>query len=186
MPARRLTITANQEPLTLYEAKAHLRAADCDDEDSLIAALIATARQALEDRLQRALVTSNWRLSLPAFSEALELPMPPVVSVQALRYWDATGVLQTLPPSAYLLDAVAEPAKLVPAPGTAWPATQERPNAVEVDYTTGYAQLPAPLRQWMLLAIGDLYARRERSSEKPAVPQDFADGLLDPYRIFSV
>jgi len=185
MPARRIATTAD-EPLSLYEAKAHLRAADCDDEDDLIAALIATARQALEDRLQRALVPSTWRLSLPGFGAALELPMPPTVSVQAVRYWDAAGAQQTLDPAQYMLDAVAEPAQLVPAPGTAWPATQERPNAVEVDYTAGYTELPAPLRSWMLLAIGDLYTRRERSAEKPAVPQDFADGLLDPYRIFAL
>jgi uncharacterized phiE125 gp8 family phage protein len=189
MPARRIAITADQEPLTLYEAKAHLRAADCDDEDELITALIATARQALEDRLQRALVPSTWRLSQPAFGAygaALELPMPPTHSVQAVRYWDAAGAQQTLPTTDYLLDAVAQPAQLVPAPGKAWPATQERPNAVEVDYTAGYTELPAPLRSWMLLAIGDLYTRRERSAEKPAVPQHFADSLLDPYRIYSL
>jgi uncharacterized phiE125 gp8 family phage protein len=186
MPARRISITAGQEPISLNEAKIHLRAADCDEEDGLIAALIATGRQALEDRLQRALVPSTWRLSLPAFSAVLELPRPPTVSVQAVRYWDAQGLQQILSTSAYLLDAVAQPAQLVPAPGQAWPHTQARPNAVEVDYTAGYAELPAPLRSWMLLAIGDLYARRERSAEKPVLPQDFADGLLDPYRVHAL
>jgi hypothetical protein len=37
-----------------------------------------------------------------------------------------------------------------------------------------------------LLALGDMYNNRERSAEKPVVPQNFADALLDTYRLWSL
>jgi hypothetical protein len=86
------------------------------------------------------------------------------------------------------LDSVSEPGYLVPAAGRTWPTTQDRINTVEVEYTAGYAGsvIPTPIKHWILLAIGDMDANRERSAEKPAVPQDFAEGLLDTYKIWSV
>lgn len=47
--------------------------------------------------------------------------------------------------------------------------------------------VPAVLRQWILLAIGELYENRERSiSDRPVVPHEFVDGLLDTYRIVAL
>ena len=46
--------------------------------------------------------------------------------------------------------------------------------------------MPAAIRQWMLLAIGDMYERRTASGERPAVRHDFVDALLDRYRIWSL
>lgn len=178
------------EPVTLAEAKLHLRV-DGNDEDAYITGLITVARMAAEDRLERSLVNTPWRVALDGFADAITLPMPPIVSVQSLKYWDADGVQQTLAGTGYVLDAASEPGRLVPAPGQAWPATQSgRVNAVEVNYTAGYgptgSDVPAPVRHWMLLALGDMYANRERSAERPSVPQSFADGLLDPYRLWGV
>jgi hypothetical protein len=59
-----------------------------------------------------------------------------------------------------------------------------------ITYTAGYgpaaADVPAPIKSWLLLAIGDMYANRQRSAERPQVPQGFADSLLDPYRIYAL
>ena len=189
MPTR--TTPPAAEPITLAEAKGHLRV-DVADDDALIGLLITAARQAAEDRLQRTLITSTWQQVLdgfPACGAAIVLQMPPVVSVTGLQYRDAAGTLQTLDPSAYQLAAHHEPAQLLPV-GT-WPATQAgRVGTVTVTYTAGYgataASVPGPIKQWMLLAIGDMYERRTRSAERPAVPQGFADGLLDTYRVWSL
>lgn len=178
------------EPLTLAEAKAHLRVT-VNDDDTLITALISAAREACEDRLQRTLISTPWLLALDAFPDAIKLPMPPALQVQSLQYFDATGTLVTLAGEDYELDPYSEPAYLVPAPGVAWPAIQTgRINAVRVAYTAGYgataADVPGPIKQWLRLAIGDMYERRTRSAERPAVPQGFADGLLDTYRVWSL
>ncbi len=175
--------------MTLAQAKAHLRV-DGADEDAYIQGLIEVARTTAEERLGRTLVNTAWRLTLDDFPEAFTLYMPPVASVQSVIYWSEAGEQLTLDPADYVLDAVSEPGFLVPAPNKAWPATDGRINAVVVNYTAGYGatatSVPAPIRHWMLLAIGDLFAQRERSSDRPALPQNFADGLLDPYKIWAL
>jgi uncharacterized phiE125 gp8 family phage protein len=164
---------------------------DCIDEDTLLGIYIAAATVTASQRLQRALTPTRFLLTADAFpcaGGALSLLMPPVTSVDAVRYLDHIGVQQVLPVSSCYLDRVSEPAQLIPATGLSWPATLRRINTVEVEYTAGYAEgaVPEPIRQWILLAVADLYENRSRSSDKPVVPQQFADALLDPYRMYSL
>lgn len=61
-----------------------------------------------------------------------------------------------------------------------------------VDLTTAgwsptlVGEVPAPLQQWILLAVGEMYENRERSAEKPLVLNEFVDALLDTYRVLEV
>ena len=122
--------------------------------------------------------------------------MPPVIDVTSVTYTAADGSSTVLASTDYTLDARSEPARLVPAYGLSWPTTQASIAAVRVVYRAGYstsataataqAAVPAALRQWMLLAVGDMYERRAASSDKPAVRHDFVDALLDRYRIWSL
>lgn len=184
MPIQR-TAQPAIEPVTLAEAKLHLRV-DHSDEDALISALITAARTDAENRLQRTLITSGWALTLDGFFSLQTLPMAPILAVASVAYVDGAGATQTLPGAAYRVDA---PAALL-QPVSSWPATADQSNAVTINYTAGFgpaaADVPAPIKAWVLLAIGDMYANRERSAERPKVPQGFADGLLDPYRIWSL
>lgn len=187
MTPKRIT-DATVEPVSLAEAKLHLRV-DHADEDALITRLIKVARVAAEDRTERSLITTTWQITLDAFPDAIALPMPPLLSVTSLQYIDLAGVLRTLSPADYIVDTASQPGYVVPGVDKAWPDTQARINAVTVTYTAGYgataADVPAPITQWILLAIGDMYANRARSADKPVVPQRFADGLLDLYRMMS-
>jgi uncharacterized phiE125 gp8 family phage protein len=127
-------------------------------------------------------------LTLDSFPSAIELLMPPIMSVESVKFIDENGDQQTLDPQDYFLDSVSEPGYLVPTAGRAWPTTQDRINAVEVEYTAGYtaSAIPTPVKQWVLLAVGDMYEQRTRSAEKPAVPQYFAESLLDAYKVWSL
>src|SRR5262245_39783563 len=49
------------EPLSLAEAKLHLRVAH-DDEDDAIVALVAAARTQIETTTRRAFITQHWRV----------------------------------------------------------------------------------------------------------------------------
>ncbi len=177
------------EPITLAQAKQHLRV-DHPDDDELIEDLITVARVAAEDRCGRSLISCGWRLTADNFSPALELPNPPLISVQSVKYFDTDGTERTIDPKCYFVDAVSEPSVVVPAVGYTWPLTQDRVNAVVVDYTCGYgvqaSAIPRPIVQWIKLAIGDMYENRNASSDRPNVPQNFADALLDPYIIWSL
>lgn len=188
MPVRKIAaVTGAVQPVSLEEAKAQARV-DCADEDGLIGVYITAASDAASDRLQRALVPTRYRLTLNSFPDAIELLLPPIMSVESVKYMDANGTQQTLDPQDYFLDSVSEPGYLVPAAGRTWPATQNRINAVEVEYTAGYtaSAIPTPVKQWILLAVGDLYEQRTRSAEKPVVPQFFAESLLDTYKIWNL
>jgi len=177
------------EPLALADAKAHCRV-DHTDDDALITALIVAAREQAEHETGRALVTQTWELVHDTFPEAFVLRKAPIASVTSVKYLDpATGAEQTLDPADALLDKDSEPGYLVPAYGKAWPDSYGVPNAVRCRYVCGYgnaAAVPQAIKQWMLLAIGTMYALRETfaSGTVANLPDRFWASLLDPYRLF--
>ena len=71
------------EPVTLSEAKAHLRV-DSTDDDAYIATLITAAREWVEAYLDRTLVHTQWVMRFdrfpPSGTQAVELPRPPMVA----------------------------------------------------------------------------------------------------------
>lgn len=188
MALRRLTDAAT-EPVSLAEAKAHLRVTAADD-DTLIEALIKAARQACENELGRALITQIWQKTLDVFPESIDLPYPPVQAVQSIDYLDEAGALTVLPAASYTLDDRSEPAWLVPAYDYEWPATLDAVNAVTVTYTAGYGDataVPEAIKAWIKLHVGHLYENREATLiGAPIVPLPFLNGLLDGYRVVSV
>ena len=179
------------EPLTLAEAKLHLRVdADITDDDSLITALIVTARQQAEHRTGRALVSQQWRYAIDAFPvDSLELPLPKLLSVQSVTYLDSAGTRQTLANTEYDVITDELVGRLLPAYGKTWPDCRVRPGSVQVSYTCGYgaaADVPQSIKAWMLLAIGAWYENREAlTSGQPVaeLPRSFWNGLLDPFYV---
>lgn len=176
------------EPVTLAEAKLHLRV-DGTDEDALITVLISSARRHAEHVTERAFVTQTWELAIDKFPAAeILLPKPPLVSIASVSYDDAAGVEQVMSPTAYTTDLYQEPGWLFPANGTAWPDTLDAANAVRVRYVAGYGtpgDVPENIRQWMLLRIGALYRNREELVDGRLSTSPMVDHLLDPHRIYA-
>lgn len=176
------------EPVTLSEAKLHLRVEHSAD-DTLITALISTARQTAEHRTGRAMISQQWRMTLDAWQDSIELPNPPLISIEAITYLDDSGTRQTLAGSSYQAITDTTPGSVQPAYGLTWPTARAVAGSIRIDYTAGYANaaaVPQPIKAWMLLAIGTWYAHREASAEQSKtaeLPRTFWDGLLDPYRI---
>lgn len=119
------------------------------------------------------------------------VPLPPLQSVTSIYYWDSTTGLRTLlDPSTYIVDNVSEPARIVPAPNTSWPATLNRINAVEVTFVAGYgdsgASVPSGIKDWLLMMAGTLYENRELIAvlnKGKLADLPIYDGLLDAYRV---
>jgi uncharacterized phiE125 gp8 family phage protein len=152
------------EPVGLVEAKLHLRV-DIDDDDSLITSLISAARESVEKQGSLTLISTGLVARTKAFASEMLLPRPPLISVDALKYVDADGVLQTLDANEYQVSNGSHPGRIWRAYGASWPATRDQPQAVQVEYTAGFGDaaedVPAALRQAMLLLIGAWYEHRE-------------------------
>lgn len=173
------------EPVTLAEAKLHLRADSDTAEDTLITALIQSAREHVEAVTERALMPQTWTERQDSFPAVLALRGGAVSAVASVKYVDADGVQQTLDPAAYLTDLTTEPATVRPAYGTQWPLTRQQPGAVVVQYSVGYADadsVPAALKAAILLIVGDLYANREASIDAKMVENRAVTRLLFPYK----
>jgi uncharacterized phiE125 gp8 family phage protein len=195
------TSDPSKEPLTLIEAKSHLRV-DTSDNDVLISDLIKTAREHVEETTGRALITQTWELSLDDFpwstwfespwepwirhgEKPILLPRSPLQSVSSISYVDTDGATQTLAASKYRVDTKSEPARITEAEGEIWPSTDRVTNSVTVTYVAGYGDnatdIPAPIRQAMKLMLEIDYDRPDPSYT--GVIRSRMDALLAPYRV---
>ena len=178
------------EPLTLAEAKAHLRVSHTA-EDDLITSFITAAREAAEHETGRSLITQTWEQVLDTFPPCeIELGWPDVLSVLSVKYTDTASTEQTISPTYYVLDSATSPGWLLPAYGYTWPVTLDTVNAVRVRFTTGYgaaSDVPAGIKTWMKLRIGTLYRFREEVHGTPLseMPGGYVDRLLDKYRVYA-
>ncbi len=177
------------EPVSLAEAKLHLRV-DVDDDDALIGSIISAARQAAETLTGRQLNTARWKLVLDTFPcHAILLAKCPVQSVVNIQYLDMNGMSQTMPLVDYVVDTAYEPARITPVFGKTWPSTLPQIGAVTITFDAGYgaaSAVPEGIKSWIKLRVGSLYAHREEMSilmRGRIDPLPFVDGLLDPYRV---
>lgn len=172
-------ITSGSLPVTLSEAKAHLRV-DHEIEDALIAGFIEAAVAYLDGWhgvLGRAIVTQTWELVLPAFpSCGIRLPLGPVSSVESIAYLDADGESQTLAEEVYTLDGE----RVVLAAGASWPTTAVAPAAVTVRWIAGDEACPAPLRHAILAVAADMYEHRSAAISRAT--HDAVWPIVAPYR----
>ncbi|OPX87737.1 MAG: Phage gp6-like head-tail connector protein [Pelotomaculum sp. PtaB.Bin104] len=157
------------EPISLAEAKSHLRV-DGTDEDTFIDGLISAAREDCEDFQSRAYITQTWELWLDNWpgSDCIDIPLPPLQSITSIKYYDTDGTEYTMATVDYFVDTKSYVGRVVLAYGKAWPSTTLRPaNGVCIEFVAGYgdaaADLPAAVKQAMLLIIGDLYENRENT-----------------------
>jgi uncharacterized phiE125 gp8 family phage protein len=176
------------EPVSLDDAKAHLKV-DITDDDALIGNLIAAARARAEWHTGRALVTQSWKLWLDQWpcNGIIEIPLPPlqsVVSVTAYALDDSATVLDA---ATYQVDAVSAPARLNLKPNASPPVALRRINAIAIAFTAGYgdagSDVPAPVREAILKLAANFYVNR---GDATAVTPTEALALLAPYRMVSL
>lgn len=180
------TIAPVNMPVSLAEAKAHLRV-DHDDQDDLITAQIKAATAYLDGYagiLGRALVTQTWRQDFAGFADRLALPVSPVIAIVSVSYFDGGNVMQTLDASIYDLFADARGVYLTLRPGQSWPAALNRADAVSITFTAGFGaatDVPEPIRQAILLIVQRLFDGADTSID--IVIDRTVHALIAPYRM---
>lgn len=181
------------DPIGKDDAKKHLRVEpNMVEEDDLIIGLVQSVANLVEVRTGRQLITATWELSLDELEEEMWLPRAPLQSVVSIKYTDTNGAEQTLASNLYVVDTSTEPGRIHRAYGATWPATRSEPNAVRIRYLSGYGDdplnVPAALRQAILLGVGHLYENREAvniGNITTVLPLAF-DSLCNAHRIVAL
>ena len=180
------TVEPALEPVTLVEAKAHLRLGH-DSEDALIAGLIRAAREEVERATGTALIEQDWRLALDAWplSGTLALTPHPVRAILSVTVYGSEGEASLVDPSACRLDGHARPARLWlaerPAPGAAL-------NGIEIDFRAGYGEagtdVPDLLKRAMLMLVAHWFEFRgvAGAADQPVGHPPGFDRLVSAYR----
>jgi uncharacterized phiE125 gp8 family phage protein len=175
------------EPVTLADAKAHLKV-DVTDDDALITRLISAARARAEWHTGRGFITQSWRLWRDCWPECgvIEIPLPPLQSVTSVTTYALDDSATVLDPAAYQTDAASSPARLTLKANVLPPINTRAMNAIAIEFTAGYSDdasdVPAPIVEAILEIIAFLYENR---GEAPAeLPLD-ALALLAPYRLIN-
>lgn len=168
MPGFQIVTPSSIEPLTLDEAKGHLRV-DISDDDALITAMVKAAREYAESYTHRALLTQTWKYYVhewprDPYKQWIDLPFPPLQSVASVVYQDCNGLNWTWSTSQYQVDAVSEPGRVLLAYQCAWPSvTLNVGNPICITFSCGYGtpdDIPEGIKLGMKVDLTDLYDHR--------------------------
>jgi uncharacterized phiE125 gp8 family phage protein len=156
------------EPVSLADAKAHCRV-DASADDALIQGYITTAREWVEDYIDRALVTQQLVMKLDAFPPEIELPRPPMIAsgtataVTITYVTGEAGGTATLAASEYRIDRDSTPGAIRTLYAGSWPSHLIDQNAVTVTWWAGYGDpttVPQRVKSAILMCVHELYEKR--------------------------
>ena len=160
-----ITVEPSTEPITLVEAKAHLRV-DFSDEDDYIDTLIVSARRYCEAYCNRVFITQTWRQNLSEWVNPIQLKVNPVISVTSLKYYDTDEAQQTITDNAnnYQKDLNSDVAKIYEGLVNTFPAIGSTINPIEIITVCGYgaaSDVPDDIKHAIKLMVSWMYENRE-------------------------
>lgn len=173
------------EPITLDEAKLHLRV-DSTDDNALISALITTARQLAERETKRAFITQTWEMYLDTAPAEVDIPKPPLQATGlSIRVIDEAGAETVVGATLYDVDASENsPGRVKLKSGYAWPTHRGFASFI-IEFKAGYgdagADVPEALKQGILQLLLHLY--ENRGAEE--IPKGLK-ALFWPFKILSI
>lgn len=184
--ATKVTAQPAIEPLTLTEVKTWLKIVSTAD-DSLLAMLLASTRQTIEDRLNLKLITQTVQQKLDRFPVGVELPLSiyPIQSVTSIVYKDSANTTQTLSADVYGVDTVSQPARIYLKDGKTWPTLSSEKDNITITLQAGFGDttddVPVKLKTLILHAVAFAYENRMNPIEQR---RTYLDNLIYLHRNF--
>jgi uncharacterized phiE125 gp8 family phage protein len=199
------------EPVTASELRSHLRADATELPDADANALIAEARQLIEDNTGLAFISQTWRLSIdrwPGGAEAwwdgvrqmaiselyapntmtsVMLPRWPLASITSVTVFDEDSNSAVVSiANTFDVDVYQVPGRMTLKRGSTWPIALRSNNAIQIVYAAGYANaaaVPAPMKRALKNVAAFLYTNRGDSCEPTeAMSKSGAAELMATYR----
>lgn len=187
VPGRLSLVSApSVEPVTLAEAKAHLRVESAfTADDSPIALLLQAARELCESHVDRSFVHTTWDYILDSFPGVdhgryrsfLPIPKADLASVASVTYVDTNGDTQELTQGTAYAVVTGVGGGIHPASGATWPTVEPSTvGGVSVRFVAGYgsaaSSVPATVKAAVLLTLTHLYEHRgDGAQELPPAAQ---------------
>jgi uncharacterized phiE125 gp8 family phage protein len=181
-----LTTPPLVEPISLAEAKAHLRITHSDD-DAYISTLIIAARRLVEARTGLRLLQQGWSIFLDAWPNdgVIDLPLSPVSAVDDIVTYGELDTPAILDHAHYFLDAASRPARVVFRQGRNPANPGRRAKGIEVKVQAGFgataSAVPQDLKQAALFITAHWFSRRGEGDDG-VLPMAVLE-LLSPYRM---
>lgn len=186
-----LQTAAAVEPISLAEAKTHLRITGTDD-DTYLARLIDVAIATLQQRYWTQICTATFDQYFDNWpSDHFLLRKHPVLAVSTVKYTDQDGSEQTVSTDTWE-QADEDGRGIVRLKyNQVWPSDcRGHEDDIVIRYTAGYGDesvTPEPIKQALLLIVTDLYTFRESVAplRLDRVPQA-VDALMSGYSFYSL
>lgn len=152
------------EPITLEEAKQHLRITGSDD-DIILLSMIKQAREFCEDFQNKKYITQTLEMVLDSFPKDNYVSFEncsPVQSVESIKYYDTSGQEYIFDAGNYIVDTDSFVNRIVLGYCKLWPTVQlQTINAVRVRFTAGFGNtgvdVPETVKWAMILHMRLLY-----------------------------
>lgn len=184
-----LLTTPATEPISVADAKAFLRV-EHDDDDAIIAALIASARNHVEALTRCGLITQTWRLVLDRWpSDGRIRPrLGPLQSVSAARVYDQANMSSEVDVARFVIDKATG---VIAAPGWTLPQPGRAVAGIELDVVIGFGasgDVPQVLLQALRMLIAHWYENRGLVAigQSVAMLPPSVNAMIGSYRVMSL
>jgi len=193
------------EPITLGEAKDHLRVQNNSD-NTYITSLITSSRQEVEEYTGLAIINQTWTGYLDRFpnidnnhwfdgiiqapinlntkASEIEIPKRPLQSITHIKTYSDDDVATIISTNDYQVTTYNAPnpkkGKITLRDGKLWPSFTRNADGVEIKFIAGYgsaSDVPEALKQAIKIIVAYRYCNREDSSMPRQVQY-----LLNSYR----
>lgn len=199
---RVIVITPPAPVVTWEEADQHLRLDGDEEQRDMVKRLVKAATQHIdgpEGWLGRALGLQTLEARTCGFCDLIRLPYQPIVDIVSVHYLDGAGQPVLVDPDNYELfgrDLGCAWGKSWPTPG----AYRGHAETVRIRYRAGYAvdpsadpvepNVPEPIKQAILLMVGDMYRFTETASDMNIAPTSIpmstrVENLLSPFQVYA-
>lgn len=173
-------------PLSLAEAKEHLRVTSTD-ENNLLTNLIKAVTLQAEELTGCKFITQTWKAFYNGWpDEYFVIPYPPLQSVTHIKYKNTAGTQTAWNDGnspmtyAYIVDTDSDPGRVVLGYDESWPSTTLYPSIpIEIQFICGYglaASVPEDVKTMLKIGLERLYDRPHESYDK--LLKDIWEGFI--------